>query len=197
MPFGMRILVALYWIAGLSGLVFGTLAINQGFFESYFDIQLLVFLQGAALIALGGSMFLVAVGMMSGARWGLDIAKRVSGFSIAWSAIGIPLAVWTAYNVTGLESLLLYGVVAWLLAFALSTGLIGLRYLYSEGTTVRKYAEYVTTEPLSRQPQQRFLPSRVAVKRSPQARGNPRLCLDCGSAVPQGASVCPTCGAPQ
>jgi hypothetical protein len=185
----------MYWIAGLSGLVFGTLVINQGFFETYFDIQILVFLQGAALVALGGSMFLVAIGMMSGARWGIDVAKRVAGFSIGWSAIGIPLAVWTAYNVSGLESLILYGVVAWLLAFALSTGLIGLRYLYSEGITVRKYAEYVTTEPLSRQ--QRLLPSRVAVRRPSQARGNPRLCLDCGSAVPQGASVCPTCGAPQ
>lgn len=197
MPLGMRLFVSLYFVAGLSGLALGLLGIDQGFFETYFDIQVLLLLQGGALMALGGAMFLVAVGMVSGAKWGIDTGKRVAGLSIGWSAVGIPLAMYTAYNLTGLAYvLLLYIVVGWLLAFGLGMGLIGFRYLYSQGATVRKYMEYVSTETLSRQ---KPLPSEEMLSRhTPLVTSRSRRrCLDCGSELKEGVSVCPECGAPQ
>lgn len=191
MPIGMRLFTALYWIAGLSGMMLGILVVNQGFFESYFDIQLLLISQGAALLILASVMFLVAVGMISGAKWSLDVAKRIAAITVGWSAVGIVLAVYTAYDLTGMEYLLvLYGIVAWLLAFGLVTGLLGLRYLTVAGGTVRRYAEYVTTEPLSFQYGEE--PKRLPVIK----RSNLR-CIDCGSELKPGAKFCPECGATQ
>jgi hypothetical protein len=208
MPLGMRIFVSLYFVAGLSGLAVGLLGIDQGFYETYFDIQLLLLLQGGALMALGGAMFLVAVGMVSGAKWGIDTTKRIAGLSVGWSAVGIPLAMYTAYNLTGAAYvLLLYIVVGWLLVFGLAVGLIGFRYLYSQGATVRKYVEYVSTETLSRQrpslPSEEMLSRRapseeMLSRRAPLATSRSRRrCLDCGSELREGVSVCPECGAPQ
>lgn len=193
MPMGMRLFTALYWIAGLSGMMLGILVMNQGFFETYFDIQILLVAQGTALLILASVMFLVAVGMISGAKWSLDIAKRIAAIAVAWSAVGIVLAVYTAYDLTGMEYMLvLYGIVAWLFVFGLVTGLVGLRYLTVAGGTVRKYAEYVTTEPLSFQygEEPKRLPV-IGMKRS-----HPR-CIDCGSELKAGAKFCPECGATQ
>ena len=195
MPLGMRLFSGLYFIAGLSGIMFGTLTINQGFFENYIDTQTLLVLQGAVLLALGGAMFLVAIGMLSGARWALDVAKRVSGISIVWALIGIPLAAYTALDFTGTDSLSAYATIGWLVAFALVASLGGLRYLFAAGTTIRKYGEYVTTEPVSRE--YKMLPSRVESRHPAQGKSAQRNCLDCNSEVPRGASLCPVCGAPQ
>jgi hypothetical protein len=197
MPLGMRVFVSLYFVAGLSGLAVGLLGINQGFFEPFFDIQLLLLVQGGALMALGAAMFLVAVGMVSGAKWGIDSTKRVAGISVGWSAVGIPLAMYTAYNITeAAYAFLLYIVVGWLFAFGLAMGLIAWRYLYSQGATVRKYMEYVSTETLSRQ---KPLPSEEMLSRhTPSVTSRSRRrCLDCGSELREGVSVCPECGAPQ
>lgn len=193
MPLGMRVLVALYWIGGLSGIMFGVLAINQGFFETFYDVQALLIAQGAALMTLGSIIFLVAIGMVSGARWALNIAKRLSAISIIWAAIGTILAVYTAYSLTALDStFVLYGVVAWLLIFGFGTGLAGLGYLYTQGATVRRYTEYVTTESYSRQPSG----SELTRLPSMTQRGRTR-CLDCGTELKAGVSICPVCGAPQ
>jgi hypothetical protein len=191
MPMGMRLFTALYWIAGLSGMMLGILVMNQGFFETYFDIQILLITQGSALLILASIMFLVAVGMISGAKWSLDIAKRIAAIAVGWSAVGIVIAVYTAYDLTGMEYMLvLYGIVAWLFVFGIVTGLLGLRYLTVAGGTVRKYAEYVTTEPLAFQYGEE--PKRLPVIRRSHLR-----CIDCGSELKAGAKFCPECGATQ
>jgi hypothetical protein len=191
MPLGMRLFTGLYWIAGLSGMMLGILVVNQGFFESYFDIQTLLIAQGAALLILASVMFLVAVGMITGAKWSLDVAKRIAAVSVAWSAVGIVLAVYSASNLAGVEYLLvLYGIVGWLFGFGLVVGLLGLRYLTVSGGTVRRYAEYVTTEPLSFQYSEQ--PKQLPVIRRSHLR-----CIDCGSELKVGATVCPECGAAQ
>lgn len=195
MPLGTRMFVTLYWVAGLSGIVLGTLAINQGFFERFFDIQFLLIAQGVALTAMGGAMFIVATGIISGARWSLDVAKRVAGISIIWSALGVSLAVYSAYNLPGLAySVVLYGIMVWLLVFGVTVGLVGLRFLYSEDASIRKYAEYTTTEVLSRE-DRLALPYRQApVRRLPTVtRG--RFCYKCGTLLEEGDVACPKCGA--
>lgn len=191
MPFGMRLFTGLYWVAGLSGMMLGLLVMNQGFFESYYDIQVMLIAQGAALLVLGSLMFLVAVGMVSGARWSLDIAKRLAAISVGWSAVGSILAIYSAYDLTGVEYLvILYGIVGWLLTFGLVVGLAGLRYLSAAGTTVRSYAEYVTTEPLS-------LQRTEETKRLPVIRRIHQRCIDCGTELKRGITNCPECGAIQ
>jgi hypothetical protein len=193
MPLGMRVLVALYWIAGLSGIMLGILAINQGFYETFYDVQTLLITQGIALLALAAIVFLVAIGLVSGAKWSLGLAKMISAVLIGWAAIGTVLGVYTAYDVSALDSTwVLWGMVAWLMIFGIATGLIGLAYLQRQGNTVRKYSEYVTTETyVPQQPpaQTRRLPA--AVKR------NVIRCLDCGTELKPGTSYCPACGAPQ
>jgi hypothetical protein len=172
-------------------MMLGILVVNQGFFESYFDIQTLLIAQGAALLILASVMFLVAVGMITGAKWSLDVAKRIAAVSVAWSAVGIVLAVYSASNLAGVEYLLvLYGIVGWLFGFGLVVGLLGLRYLTVSGGTVRRYAEYVTTEPLSFQYSEQ--PKQLPVIRRSHLR-----CIDCGSELKVGATVCPECGAAQ
>lgn len=194
MPFGMRVLVALYWIAGLSGIMLGVLAVNQGLYETYYVVQTLLIAQGTALLVLGSVVFLVAVGMVTGAKWAIGIAKFISIALVAWAAIGTVLGVYTAYDVSTLDTsyILSYGIVAWLLIFGICTGLIGLAYLQRQGTTVRRYSEYITTETYSPQPaatEPRRLPA--VTKR------NVIRCLDCGTELKPGTSYCPACGAPQ
>jgi hypothetical protein len=193
MPLGMRILIALYWIGGLSGIMLGLLAINQGFFETFFDIQYLLIIQGAVLLGLGSLVFLIAVGMVTGAKWSIPIAKRISAVLVAWAAIGTVLGAYTAYDVSALDStLVLYGMVAWLLIFGIGGGLIGLGYLQTHGGTVRKYSEYVTTETYAPQ----SYPAEA--KRLPAATKRPVVrCLDCGAELKPGTSFCPACGASQ
>jgi hypothetical protein len=194
MPFGMRVLVALYWIAGLSGIMLGFLAVNQGFYETFFNIQSLLITQGMALLFLGSVVFLVAIGMVSGAKWAIGIAKMISAALVGWAAIGTVLGVYTAYGVSTLDSsyVLSYGMVAWLLIFGIGTGLIGFAYLQRQGTTVRRYSEYITTQTYSPQP----APSEL--KRLPAvAKRNVIRCLDCGTELKPGTSYCPACGAPQ
>ena len=191
MPLGMRLFTALYWIAGLSGMMLGILVMNQGFFETYYDVQLLLIVQGAALLVLASLMFLVAVGMVSGARWSLGMAKRIAAVSIAWSTIGAVLAVYSAYDLTGMEYIVvLYGVAGWLLGFGIVVGLFGLYYLTASGGTVRKYVEYVGTEPLA-------LETTEEPRRLPVIRRNRQTCIDCGTELRAGAKVCPECGAQQ
>lgn len=194
MPLGMRVLVALYWIAGLSGIMLGILAVNQGFYETFYDIQALLIAQGIALLALASVVFLVAIGLVSGAKWAIGLAKMISAILIGWAAIGTVLGVYTAYDVSALDSSwILWGMVSWLLIFGIATGLLGLAYLQRQGTTVRRYSEYVTTETyVPQQPaasERRRLPA--AVKR------NVTRCLDCGTELKPGTSYCPACGAPQ
>jgi len=195
MPLGTRIFVVLYWVGGLAGISLGTLAINQGFFERFFDIQFLLIAQGVALTALGGAMFIVATGIISGTRWSLDVAKRVAGISVIWSALGVALAVYSAYNLPGLAySVVLYGVIVWLFAFGIAGGLVGLRFLYSESASIRKYAEYTTTEVISRG--ERFaLPYRQAPIRRLPAVTRGRYCFRCGTMLQGGETICPRCGA--
>jgi len=193
MPFGMRVLVALYWIAGLSGIMLGVLGVNQGFYETFFDVQTLLIMQGIALLVLGSIVFLVAIGMVSGAHWAIKVAKMISAVLVGWAAIGTVLGVYTAYDISALDStFVLYGMVAWLLIFGIGTGLIGLAYLQRQGTSVRKYSEYVTTETYAPQPMTRE-PKRLPTV----AKRNVVRCLDCGTELKPGTSYCPACGAPQ
>jgi len=193
MPTGMRILVVLFWIGGLSGIMLGVLAINQGLAETFFDIQYLLIGQGVALLALGSIVFLVAIGMVTGAKWSITIAKQISAVLVVWAAIGTVLGVYTAYSVSALDStFVLYGMVAWLLIFGIGAGLIGIAYLQTHGGTVRKYSEYVTTEtyaPQSYAPEPKRLPA--------TAKRAVIRCLDCGAELRPGTSFCPACGAPQ
>jgi hypothetical protein len=191
MPVGMRLFTALFWIAGLSGMTLGMLVINEGFFESYYDIQLLLIAQGTVLLVFASLMFLVAVGMINGVRWSLDVAKRMSAILVAWSAVGTVLAVYTAFDLTGVEYyVVIFGVVGWLLAFGLVVGLTGLRYLSAAGETVRRYVEYTSTEPLSLQETPR-------AQRLPLIKRSSLRCIDCGTDLKAETAVCPECGAPQ
>ena len=187
----MRLFTALYWLAGLSGIMLGVLVINEGFFEILFDIQVLLIAQGIALMVLASVMFLVAVGMISGARWSLDVAKRIAAVAVAWSVVGTVLGVYSASNLAGIEqTLVLYGTVGWFLTFGLVLGMAGLWYLNVSGATVRKYTEYVATEPLSFQYYEE-------PKRLPLIRRSMHRCIDCGTELVSGAVVCPECGAVQ
>jgi len=193
MPLGMRILIVLYWIAGLSGIMLGVLAVTQGFTETFFDIQWLLISQGIVLLGLGSVVFLMAIGLVSGAKWAIGVTKRISAVLVAWAVIGTVLGVYTAYSLSaGDSTFVLYGMVAWLLIFGVGAGLIGITYLQTHGPTVRSYSEYVTTETFSPQPyaaEPKRLPSRT---KGPVAR-----CLDCGTELKPGTSYCPSCGAPQ
>jgi len=194
MPIGMRVLVALYWIAGLSGIMLGVLAVNQGLYEGYYVVQTLLIVEGTALLVLGSIVFLVAVGMVSGAKWAIGIAKMMSIALVGWAAVGTVLGVYTAYDVSTLDTsyTLSYGMVAWLMIFGIGTGLIGLAYLQRQGNTVRRYSEYVTTETYSPQTAPK------EPKRLPAAtRSNVIRCLDCGTELKPGTSYCPACGAAQ
>lgn len=196
MPFGMRLFVGLYWIAGLSAIMLGTLAINQGFFERFFDIQFLLIVQGSAMASLGGAMFIVATGIISGARWSLDVAKRVAGISVVWSALGVSLAVYSAYNLPGLAySVVLFGIIAWLAVFGVTVGLIGLRYLYSDAASIRKYTEYVTTEVISRDDRVMLPSTEARVRRALPVVRRGRYCSRCGFALEGTETTCPRCGA--
>ena len=198
-PFGMQLFMGLYWIAGLSGIMLGTLAINQGFFERFFDIQLLLIVQGSALVALGGGMFIVATGMMSGARWSLNSAKRIAGISVVWAALGVSLAVYTAYNLPGLAySIVLYGILAWLVGFGVTLGLMGLRYLSREDAVIRRYAQYVSTEVIAGEDERVLLPQfpreqMIRPALPPLQRGT--YCSNCGATLGGSERVCPRCGA--
>jgi hypothetical protein len=171
----------------------GVLAVTQGFTETYFDIQWLLMSQGIVLLGLGSIVFLVAIGLVSGAKWAISMTKRISAVLVAWAVIGTVLGVYTLYSLSaGDSTIVLYGLVAWLFIFGVGTGLIGLAYLQTHGPTVRNYSEYVTTETFSPQPyatEPKRLPSKTksAVTR----------CLDCGTELKPGTSYCPACGAPQ
>ena len=194
MPRGMQVFTGLYWIAGLTGIMLGTLAINQGFFERYFDTQFLLIGQGSALAGLGGAMFLVATGMLTGAKWSIDIGKRIAGVSVIWSALGISLAVYSIYNLPGLaSSIVLYGVLVWLLVFGVTLGLVGLRFLYSQGAVMRKYSEYITTEVISPDYQRTF--PRTEPRRALPVIQRGRYCSNCGVVLSGSGTRCPRCGA--
>jgi len=171
----------------------GILTVNEGFYETFYDVQTLLIAQGIALLALGSIVFLVAIGMVSGAKWAIRTGKLISAVLVGWAAVGTILGVYTAYDVSALDSLfLISGVVAWLLIFGIGTGLLGLAYLQRQGNTVRRYSEYVTTETYSPQPapiEHRRL--HAVTKR------NVTRCLDCGTELKPGTSYCPACGAPQ
>jgi hypothetical protein len=143
-------------------------------------------------------MFIVATGIISGARWSLDMAKRVAGISVVWSALGVSLAIYSTYNLLGMAySAVLYGIIVWLLVFGVVVGLIGLRFLYSEGTATRKYMEYTSTEVLSREARglRPALPYRQIPVRRPSVMTPGRYCYRCGTLLQETDEVCPTCGA--
>ncbi len=198
MPRGMQVFIAMYWLGGLSGIMLGTLAINQGFFERYFDTQFLLLGQGGALTALGGAMFITATGMVSGAKWSLEWSKRIAGISIVWSGLGIALAVYSALNMPGLaSSIVMYGIVGWLSVFGIIMGLFGLRFLSTDGGSIRRYAEYVGTEVLSEQDRPAYpaatyeaIPTRQAL---PYV-GRGRFCSNCGGRLEAVSTECPRCG---
>jgi len=197
-PVGMQLFIGLYWIAGLSGIVLGTLVINQGFFERFFDMQFLLIVQGSALTGLGAAMFVVATGMVSGTRWSLNAGKRVAGISVLWSAFGVSLAVYSTYNLPGLaSSSILYGIIIWLLGFGVTVGFIGLRYLSLEGASIRKYAEYVSTEVLTSENRRmlpRAIPEDTRMRRALPFAHPRRFCSGCGLSLREGDTVCPRCG---
>ncbi len=194
----MQVIIALYWVGGLSGIMLGTLSINQGFFERYFDTQFLLIGQGGALATLGAAMFITATGMVSGAIWSLDTAKRVAGLSVIWSALGITLAMYSAYNMVGISSsLVMYAIVIWLLVFGVGLGLFGLRYISLNSASIRRYAEYVTTETLSEDRREMRPPA--TYEGAPRGRALPyvgrgRYCLNCGGMLGENLTTCPRCG---
>jgi hypothetical protein len=188
-PQGIQILNALFWIGGLSGLTLGILTINQGFFEFFFDMQIILILTGIGVAVLGGAMFVVASGIVSGANWSLNAAKQVAGISIAWSAIGTALAFFGIWNLPGIEfSYTLYAVVIWHLVFGIAVGFIAIRYLYQSGTSIRKYAKYVTQEIVTDED------TRILQKERPIANLR-RFCWQCGATLRQNETICPKCGA--
>ncbi len=201
-PLGIQLANLAFWISGLSGLVLGTLTLSQAFYESYYDLAILESIQGVAIIGLGAAMFIVASGLTSGARWGLDAAKRVLLISIVWSTIGIILAVYTAMNIPGVGiSIALYANMIWLIVFGIVIGIVLTRYLSLEDTSIRKYTEYVSTEvampeDVRRLSNTRYLPTyetRLQTRR-PTVHFR-EFCWHCGAVLRKDETICPKCGA--
>ena len=188
-PLGMQIVNILFWIGGLSGIVLGVLAINQGFYETFIDMQILLSVQGAAITGLGAAMFITATGITSGARWSVEIARWAAGIAVAWSAIGIVLAVYSVQNLPSITySSTLYGIILWLLLFGIGISILSLGYMFTQGDSVRKYARYVTAEVVT--PEN----TRIVTTERPVAHLRP-FCWNCGSVLGPNDMVCPKCNA--
>jgi hypothetical protein len=202
-PIGVQIVNVLYWVGGLSGVALGILVINQGFFETLFDLQTLLYVEGIPLAALGAAMFVAATGLTSGAAWSLFAAKRLSAILILWSTIGIALATYLSANLPGMDfTSTLYGVVAWLLIFGIGGGAVTIAYLSRYGTSVRRYAKYVTQEVITPGSTDTRITtvevprpgtSVVTVQR-PVAFLRP-FCWHCGAVLGPNDGICMKCGA--
>jgi len=188
-PLGIQIIDVLFWIGGLSGLVLGVLAINQGFYETFFDMQILLYAQGAAMTALGTAMFVTATGITSGARWSIGTARVASGVAVAWSAVGVVLAVYSVQNLPSVTySPTLYGIILWLLIFGIGVSILSLSYLFIQGDSVRRYTRYVTAEIVTPENMRTVTTERpVADLR--------HFCWNCGATLGSNEEVCPKCGA--
>ena len=211
-PLGIQLVNVMLWIGGLSGIVLGTLTLSQAPYESYYDMAILESVQGTAIVGLGAAMFIVATGLTSGARWSLDAAKRVIMIAIVWSVVGISLALYTAMNIPGVGmSAVLYADVIWLIIFGIALGILAVRYLYLEDTSLRKYTEYVGTEiarpeDIRRLPSTRYvptydmLPSQVQSQPPrPVQQTRPvfylrKFCWNCGAVLREDETICPKCG---
>lgn len=193
-PFKTRILITLYWIAGLSGIMLGLLAVNQGFYEAFIDIEALLIVQGLILLGLASVVFVIAIGMVSGTKWALGTGKVISMILAGWASVGTVLAVYTAYDVSSFDSLvILAGIIIWLLVFGIGTGLFGLTYLQRQGGSLKRYTEYVTTA-------EAHVPQLTGPKPKRRSRRllaviSPRRCIDCGAKLKTRDSYCPQCGA--
>lgn len=202
-PLGVQIVNMLYWLGGLSGVALGILVINQGFFETSYDLQALLYVEGVPLAVLGAAMFVAATGLTSGATWSMYAAKRLSAILILWSAIGAGLAAYLSANLPGMDfAPTLYGTVAWLLIFGIGGGAVTLAYMSRYGTSVRRYAKYVTQEVITPDATDTRVTtvevprpgtSVVTVQR-PVAINRP-FCWHCGSVLATGDQICPKCGA--
>ncbi len=201
-PLGIQLANLAFWISGLSGLVLGVLTLTQSVYEGYYDLQILESVQGVAIIGLAAAMFVVATGLTSGARWALDAAKRVLLISIVWSILGIVLAVFTAINIPSVGfSIALYANMVWLIVFGIVIGIVLIRYLSLEDTSIRKYTEYVSTEvampeDVQRVSNTRYLPTyetRLQTRR-PTVHFR-EFCWHCGAVMKKDESICPKCGA--
>lgn len=201
-PLGIQLANLAFWISGLSGLVLGVLTLTQSVYEGYYDLQILESVQGVAIIGLAATMFVVATGLTSGARWALDAAKRVLLISIVWSILGIVLAVFTAINIPSVGfSIALYANMVWLIVFGIVIGIVLIRYLSLEDTSIRKYTEYVSTEvampeDVQRVSNTRYLPTyetRLQTRR-PTVHFR-EFCWHCGAVMKKDESICPKCGA--
>jgi hypothetical protein len=205
-PLGIQLVNVGFWISGLSGIVLGVLTLAQAPYESYYDLTILESIQGAAIVALGAAMFIVATGLTSGARWSLEGARRVVMITIIWSVVGISLAVYTAMNVPGVGiSGVLYGSVIWLIVFGITIGILSIRYLYMEDTALRKYTEYVSTEiarpdEVRRLTSARYVPAYETLLESQLQPTRPviylrKFCWHCGAVIKEDEIICPKCGA--
>jgi len=201
-PLGIQLANLAFWISGLSGLVLGVLTLTQSVYEGYYDLQILESVQGVAIIGLAAAMFVVATGLTSGARWALDAAKRVLLISIVWSILGIVLAVFTAINIPSVGfSIALYANMVWLIVFGIVIGIVLIRYLSLEDTSIRKYTEYVSTEvampeDVQRVSNTRYLPTyetRLQTRR-PTVHFR-EFCWHCGAVMKKDETICPKCGA--
>jgi hypothetical protein len=202
-PRGVQIVNVLFWLGGLSGVALGILVINQGFFEISSDLQFLLYLEGVPLAVLGAAMFVAATGLTSGASWSMYAAKRLSAIMILWSAIGAGVAAYLSANMSGIDfAPTLYGIVAWMLIFGIGGGTVTLFYLSRYGTSVRRYAKYVTQEVITPESTDARVTtvevprpgtSVVTVQR-PVVVLRP-FCWHCGSVLGTSDQVCPKCGA--
>jgi hypothetical protein len=203
-PVGVQVVNALYWIGGLSGVAFGILLINQGFFETSFDLQSLLYVEGIPLAAIGAAMFVAATGLTSGAAWSLYAAKRLSALLVLWSAIGIALASYLNANLPGMGfTSTLYGTIAWLLIFGIGGGAVTMAYLSRYGTSVRRYAKYVTQEVITPE----STDTRITTVEVPRVGGTSVVtvqrpvaylrpfCWHCGAILGANDAICMRCGA--
>jgi hypothetical protein len=202
-PRGVQIVNVLFWLGGLSGVALGILVINQGFFEISSDLQFLLYLEGVPLAVLGAAMFVAATGLTSGASWSMYAAKRLSAIMILWSAIGAGVAAYLSANMSGIDfAPTLYGIVAWMLIFGIGGGTVTLFYLSRYGTSVRRYAKYVTQEVITPESTDARVTTvevplprtSVVTVRRPVAVLRP-FCWHCGSVLLMSDQVCPKCGA--
>lgn len=196
MPRGMKLLVGLLWIAGLSGLVLGLFTVVQAASETFWDIQIYFTIESVGLLAFGSVMFMLAVTMLGKQSWTLATAKITSIALVGWSVPAIILGIYAAWSSNGFDSaLIMYGTVGWLLGFGAIMGIPTFNYLHREGSTLMKYIRYSPPEmyvpaPAEKQPERKRLPEIKPYVKTIR-------CIDCGSEVSVGSTVCPICGATQ
>ena len=179
MPKGMKLLVGLLLVGGLSGLMLGLLVWVQAGTETFWDIQTYLTIESVGLIAFGTLMFILATTLFNKISWSLSTAKIAAIGLVGWSIPAIVIATYTAYILDFTDALILYVTIGWVFVFGIGMGIPSINYIIREGPTLMKYIRYSPPEIYTPAP----MPVEKPVPRKMLTEIKPRVktfrCLDC------------------